>query len=118
MKTSDIALAIFIAFFSVLVSYWIGGMILGDPNEKYEEINFAVPISDTVTQPDRLVFNPYAKNPTVEVIYGQCPAGQEWSEELFTCVDEEDEEEQNGEDQQNGEDKKNENGGGENPDAQ
>ncbi len=88
MKASDIALAIFIAFFSVLISYWVGGMILGDPNEKFEKIEFAVPISSSVVQPDKNVFNPYAKNPTVEVITGDCPAGQHRVDDgVNTCVD-------------------------------
>lgn len=88
MKASDIALAIFIAFFSVLISYWVGGMILGDPNENYEKITFAVPINSNVVQPDKNVFHPYAKNPTVEVITGDCPAGKHKVDDgVNTCVD-------------------------------
>lgn len=61
---------------------------MGDPNENYEEITFAVPIDSKVVQPSKDVFNPYAKNPTVEVITGDCPAGQHRVDNgVNTCVD-------------------------------
>lgn len=94
MKTSDIALAIFVAAISIVVSYFVGGWIFGDPNEKFEKIDFATEISDSVTDPAPEVFNPYANNPTVEVHTGECVSGEVWDVERNTCVAEKTEEEQ------------------------
>ena len=89
MKTSDIALAIFVAFFSVLISYWLGNLILGDPSEEYVKIDYANEISSSIVQPSMEVFNPYSINPTVETKTGDCPPGEEWEGEAFRCVENE-----------------------------
>ena len=89
MKTSDIALAIFVAFFSVLISYWLGNLILGDPSEEYVKIDYAEEISSSIVQPSKEVFNPYSINPTVETKTGDCPPGEAWDDEAFRCVEKE-----------------------------
>ena len=85
MKTSDIALVIFVAVFSVVLSAWIGSMVLGNPSERFEKVQFAHEISSDVTEPDIEIFNPYAKNPSYEVYTGICPAGQTWDTKNLIC---------------------------------
>lgn len=85
MKTSDIALVIFIAALSVILSAWIGSMVLGNPSERFETVTYAHEISSSVTEPDIEIFNPYAKNPSYEVYYGICPAGQTWDTKNLIC---------------------------------
>ncbi len=85
MKNSDIAMVILIAAVSVVVSYFLGNAILGDPNDKVENLDYMVKISGSVDDPDGETFNPVAKNPTVEVYVGNCGALEEWSDVEKVC---------------------------------
>ena len=43
MKNSDIAMIILVASISVVVSYFLGNAILGDPNDRVENIKLYEP---------------------------------------------------------------------------
>ena len=86
MKNTDIAMVIFIAGISVVVSYLLGNAFLGDPNENVVNIDFMTPISDTVELPDAESFNSESKNPTVEILVGNCGVFERWDDSLRECV--------------------------------
>ena len=52
MKATDIALVIVVGIVSVLGSYWIGNLILGDPSNKTTEVYYMDKISDSIESPD------------------------------------------------------------------
>lgn len=85
MKNTDIAMVILIAAISVALSYFLGNAILGDPNDRVENLDYMVKISGSVDEPDIETFNPAAKNPTVEVYVGNCGALEVWNEVERTC---------------------------------
>ena len=85
MKNTDIAMVILIAAVSVAVSYFLGNAILGDPNDKVENLEYMNTISGTIDEPDDETFNPKAKNPTVEVYVGNCGPLEVWNEEERIC---------------------------------
>lgn len=70
MKKTDLAMIILIASVSMLVAYFSAKAILGDPNKESVTVKTVDSISPEVTEPDPLVFNEGAINPTVEVIIG------------------------------------------------
>lgn len=70
MKRTDIAMIILIASFSVLISYFVAGAILGDTQSEAVVVKTADPISPEVAEPDERIFNEDAVNPTVEVFIG------------------------------------------------
>ncbi len=70
MKRTDIAMIIFIASISVLVSYFVANAIIGDAGTEAVIVKTTDPISDEVNQPDSRIFNKEAVNPTVEVYIG------------------------------------------------
>ena len=86
MKNSDIAMVILISAVSVIAAYFLGNFILGDPNEKVEEIKYIDMISDSIDMPTSENFNPTAYNPTVEVYVGDCGALEKWNTEERRCV--------------------------------
>jgi hypothetical protein len=86
MKNTDIAMVIFVAGISVVVSHLLGNAILGDPNNNVETIDFMTPISSTVELPDAESFNSESKNPTVEVLVGNCGVFEIWDSALRECV--------------------------------
>lgn len=88
MKSSDIALIVLLAVVSVLVSYWVGGMLLGNPDDDTYSITYVDSIAGDLSQPDDETFNPTSLNPTVEVIIGECSEGEVWSDKMQRCVEE------------------------------
>lgn len=70
MKRTDIAMIIFIASLSVLLSYFITKTILGDTQNESEVVKTIDPITPEVKDPDERIFNGDAVNPTVEVYIG------------------------------------------------
>jgi len=70
MKRTDIAMIVFIASISVLVSYFVANAIIGDARNESVTVKTADPISDEVNAPDSRIFNKEAVNPTVEVYIG------------------------------------------------
>lgn len=87
MKNTDIALVILISVISILVSYWVGGAILGNPSEKTETTNYLDTISGDLQAPDRETFNPTMINPTEEIIIGSCdPQTQVEDPETHRCM--------------------------------
>ena len=116
MKGSDIALIIFVALLATGLSFWLGNMILGDPNDRTEKITYMDVISDNLEEPSVEIFNPKAYNPTVEVYIGECDTGYTWSQSMQACVDslgneqpKDDEEDEEEEENQNGGDNENQN---------
>lgn len=86
MKTSDIALVVLLSAVSIVISYWLGNLILGDPSNDTYEITYVENISSELRQPDDETFYPKAINPTVEVIIGQCPEEEDWDVASQRCV--------------------------------
>ena len=76
MKGTDIALIIFVALISTGISFWVGNMVLGNPDDRTETISYMDVITDSLNEPDNEYFNPKAKNPTVEVFIGKCESGK------------------------------------------
>ena len=76
MKKTDIAMIIFIASVSIMVSYFVTKSIMGDAVSKPVEVESAKKLSTEVKSPDEKIFNSNAINPTVEVTIGgnQTPA--------------------------------------------
>lgn len=72
MKNTDIALVVLISAISILVSYWVGSVIMGNPNERTETTNYLESISGELRSPDQETFNPTMINPTEEIIIGSC----------------------------------------------
>ena len=70
MKRTEIAMIIFIASISILVSYFVANAIIGDAKSGAVTVKTADKISQEVKQPDSRVFNKDAVNPTVEVHIG------------------------------------------------
>ncbi len=85
MKNTDIAMVILIAAISVVASYLIGNAILGDPNNRVENISYMDPISSDIEQPDLETFNPYTLNPTVEIYVGNCGPMEKWNADKRVC---------------------------------
>lgn len=71
MKRTDIAMIIFIASMSVLVSYFVAKSVLGDATSESVTIKTADPISAAIEDPDERIFHADAINPTVEVYIGE-----------------------------------------------
>lgn len=87
MKGTDIALVIFIGMVSFGISFWLGNMILGDPNDRTEQITYMDVLSDDLNEPSGEIFNPKAYNPTVEVFVGECEEGFTYDSENERCID-------------------------------
>jgi hypothetical protein len=85
MKNTDIAMIVFIAAISVVLSYFISNAILGDPNDKVENISYIDVISDEIEDPDAETFNTKAFNPTVEVYVGRCGPLEVWNPTKLVC---------------------------------
>ena len=85
MKNTDIALVVMIAAVSVGVSYLLGNVILGDPNDSVTTVEYMEKISDTVEEPDIETYNVSALNPTVEVYVGDCGAMEVWDSAAKKC---------------------------------
>lgn len=87
MKSTDIALIIFIGIVSFGISFWLGNLMLGDPNDRTETITYMDVITDDMKAPDNEIFNPKAYNPTVEVFVGECDDGFTYDSENNRCID-------------------------------
>ena len=86
MKNTEVAMIILVASISVVVSYFLGNVILGDPSERVETLSYMNMIDEGIQEPDIETFNPYALNPTVEVYVGNCGPLEEWNEAKYLCV--------------------------------
>lgn len=71
MKRTDIAMIIFIASISVLLSYFVAKTVLGDAQNEAVTVKTVDAISEQVDNPDERIFNKDAVNPTVEVYIGE-----------------------------------------------
>jgi hypothetical protein len=71
MKRSDIAMIVFIASISMLLSYFIAKTLIGDVQNEAVTVKTVDAISKDVNSPDTRVFNDDAVNPTVEVYIGE-----------------------------------------------
>ena len=73
MKQSDIITIVLISTIGMLVAYFAGNAILGDPNMESVTYKVVDPIiSSELMEPDPELFNEEAINPTVEVTVGTC----------------------------------------------
>ena len=96
MKNTDIALIILIAVISVVISYFLGNWILGNPGDLTAEMTYVDSITGVVEDPEVEEFNGSMRNPTVEVYIGECEDGKVWDEDTNTCIDSEDGGDENG----------------------
>lgn len=86
MKNTDIAMIILVAAISIVGSYFLGNLFLGDPNDRVEELSYMEKIGGGIEQPHDETFNYDASNPTVEVYVGNCGPLEVWSPELKMCL--------------------------------
>lgn len=70
MKRTDVAMIVFIASISMLLSYFVAKTVLGDVQNEAVTVKTAEPINAEVVKPDTRIFNKDAVNPTVEVFIG------------------------------------------------
>lgn len=70
MKRTDVAMIVFIASMSMLISYFVANAILGDTQNEAVVVKTVDAITDEVNEPDVRIFNEDAVNPTVEVFIG------------------------------------------------
>ena len=70
MKRTDIAMIIFIASISMLLSYFVAKTVLGDIQNEAVTVKTVDAITKNVNGPDERIFNQDAVNPTVEVYIG------------------------------------------------
>ena len=76
MKSTDIALIIFIAIVSIGISYFGMNALMGDPSDKFEKIEYINDISGVVVEPDDETFNTSALNLNEDVNSGKCGYGE------------------------------------------
>ena len=76
MKSTDIALIIFIAIVSIGISYFGANALMGDPSDKFEKIEYINDISGIVAEPDAETFNVTALNLNEDVNSGKCNYGE------------------------------------------
>lgn len=76
MKSTDIALIIFIAIVSIGISYFGMNALMGDPSDKFEKIQYINDISGVVAEPDDETFNTSALNLNEDVYRGKCGYGE------------------------------------------
>ncbi len=70
MKRTDIAMIIFIASISVLISYFVAKTVMGDTQNEAVTVKTIDAFSAEISDPDSRIFNEDAVNPTVEVYIG------------------------------------------------
>jgi len=70
VKRTDIAMIIFIASISMLLSYFVAKTVLGDIQNEAVTVKTVDAITKNVNGPDERIFNQDAVNPTVEVYIG------------------------------------------------
>ena len=85
MKNTDIAMIVLVAAISVALSYFLGNAILGNPNDRVEELSYIETVSGTVESPDPETFNEGAINPTIEVYVGNCGPLETWNPSKQVC---------------------------------
>lgn len=106
MKSTDIALIIFIAIVSIGISYFGMNALMGDPSDKYEKIEYINDISGVVAEPDNETFNVTALNLNEDVKSGKCSYGEVY--DGLRCVTQEEyDKEMNGSTENNGENTEN-----------
>ena len=70
MNSSEIAMIVLVAGFSIIITYFIANAVIGQPSKQSQSITTYAPIARTVKEPDSSIFNSNAINPTVEVEIG------------------------------------------------
>lgn len=71
MKKSDIAMIVFIASVSVMISFVIANQIsFLKPPQKGQDVRTINKINPTVTPPDTNIFSSSSINPTVQTVIG------------------------------------------------
>ena len=80
MKKNDLALLIFIIAITLLVAYFVGKAVIGEPKSKPVQVDKVVSIQSDYPAPDSRVFNGKAIDPTVNIAIG----GQSANNDPFT----------------------------------
>jgi hypothetical protein len=81
MKKTDIIICFALAILSAILAVVVTRAIFGEPEKAVATIEKVDAIPEGVVQPDPLVFNGKAIDPTVEVCIGELNQGSEISEE-------------------------------------
>ncbi len=76
MKKNDIALIVLIVSISMVVTYFIGRAIIGDPKKQQTTAEVVEPITPDLVTPSNQIFNRDAINPTVVIQIGN-PSNQQ-----------------------------------------
>lgn len=70
MKKNDIALIILIVSISLVVSFFIGKAVIGDPKNSPVKVEVVTPISADFKAPDPRIFNDKSLDPTQSITIG------------------------------------------------
>lgn len=70
MRKNDIALIILIVSIALVISFFVGKAVIGDPQNKPVMVEVAKPISDSFVAPSPAIFNDQAVNPTENITIG------------------------------------------------
>lgn len=70
MRKNDLAALILIVSVSLGVAYFLANAVLGGIKQQAVQVEVVEPISGTVPEPDRAIFNETAINPSVEIKIG------------------------------------------------
>lgn len=76
MRKNDIAMIILIVSVTISLSYFLAKAVIGEPGTQRTMVEVVEPISSEVSQPDPLIFNKQAINPTVPIQIGN-PSNQQ-----------------------------------------
>lgn len=70
MKKNDVALLVFIIAITLMVSYFVGRAVIGEPKSQPVQVDRVVAIQPDYPTPDPRVFNDKAIDPTVNISIG------------------------------------------------
>ena len=66
MKKTDIAALILIASISLIIAWFVGNAVIGEPKQKNAKVVTAEKIDATVAEPNKIIFNAESINPRVD----------------------------------------------------
>ncbi len=76
MKSSDIAMIIFVASISLVAAYLIGGALINSPESRSTSVEVAVPIGTEFLEPSNKIFNDNSINPTEKIKIGEADSNK------------------------------------------
>lgn len=73
MKKDDLTLLFSIIVFTVIISFFIGSAVIGEPESKPVKVDSAVSISNSFPAADNKSFSENSIDPTVNISIGNAP---------------------------------------------